>query len=286
MFRAIAGFSERCSEWLAGDCVTGLVPTMGALHDGHRRLIERARAECDRVAVTVFVNPLQFGAGEDFEAYPRGLLRDVELCRAAGADAVFAPDAGAMYGADFCSRIAVGAAAAGMEGAVRPGHFEGVATVVAKLLAIARPQRAYFGEKDAQQLAVIRRLVDDLGFATAIVPCAIVREPDGLAMSSRNVYLEPGDRAAATVLWRSLQRASAAFAAGERDRDALLGLARAELAAEPRAAVDYVELRRENDLAALPPGPIAGGRMLLAVRFVAGERPVRLIDNLALASGS
>ena len=170
-----------------------------------------------------------------------------------------------------------------MEGALRPGHFVGVATVVARLFAIAQPTRGYFGEKDAQQLAVIRQMTRDLGFPIRIVPCPIVRDADGLALSSRNVYLGPGDRAASTVLVRALRSARAAFGRGERDRDALLARAGAVIASEPRAHLDYLELRRDGDLAELPPGPVAGGRMLVAARFVDGVRPVRLLDNLSLA---
>jgi pantoate--beta-alanine ligase len=277
-----AELSALCGRWAAGGCVLGLVPTMGSLHRGHRSLIEIARGECDRVIATIFVNPLQFGPNEDFAAYPRSLERDVELCREAGADAVFAPSVAQMYDPEFCTHLAVGAAAEGMEGALRPGHFAGVATVVARLFAIARPHRAYFGEKDAQQLAVIRRMTRDLGFPLQIVGCPIVREADGLAMSSRNFYLGTEDRRAGTILVRALRSAAHAFQRGEVDRDRLLARARAVLATEPRAAVDYVELRRDGDLAPLPPGPVAGGRMLIAARFVGGVRPVRLLDNMAL----
>lgn len=274
------------SGWLEGGCLVGLVPTMGALHAGHQSLLHRARQECDRVLLTVFVNPLQFGPTEDFAAYPRDLQRDVELAGEAGADAVFAPQVGQMYDAGFVSHVAVGAAAEGLEGAIRPGHFAGVATVVARLLAMTRPHRAYFGEKDAQQLAVIRRLVRDLGFPLRLVGCPIVRESDGLAMSSRNVYLDAADRAASTVLHRALLSCGAAFRSGERDRDALLQAARSVLSSEPRAVVDYVDLRREGDLAPLPPGPVAGGRVLVAARFCGGARAVRLLDNVSLQPAS
>ena len=280
-----AAFSACCARWRAGGCEIGLVPTMGALHAGHRSLIERARAECDRVVVTVFVNPLQFGQGEDLTSYPRFLARDVELCRDAGVDVVFAPADGAMYGEDFCSLVAVGRAAETMEGAVRPDHFTGVATVVVKLLAMSGPQRAYFGEKDAQQLAVIRRACRDLGFPIEIVGCPIVRESDGLALSSRNVYLGPEDRAAATVLFRALGAARQAFRDGERDRDALIGLVADLMRREPHVAVDYVELRREGGLEPLPPGPVDSGRLLVAARFAGDGRPVRLIDNMSLVEG-
>ncbi|MBM4062705.1 MAG: pantoate--beta-alanine ligase [Planctomycetes bacterium] len=278
-------FAALCSTWLAGGCVVGLVPTMGALHDGHRSLLEIARRECDRVAATIFVNPLQFGPDEDFAAYPRDLAGDLRVCAAAGVDAVFAPSVAQMYDPGFCSHVAVGGAASGMEGALRADHFRGVATVVARLFALARPHRAYFGEKDAQQLAVIRRMTRDLGFPIHVVGCPIVREADGLAMSSRNVYLGPADRAASTVLHRALCSARAAFARGERGRDALIARVRAVLATEPRAAVDYVELRAEGDLAPLPPGPVDGGRLLVAARFTDGARPVRLLDNLSLVPG-
>lgn len=271
-----------CSEWQAGGSVVGLVPTMGSLHPGHGSLMQRARAECDRVVATIFVNPLQFGPREDFAAYPRDLSGDLRVCATAGVDAVFAPSVAAMYEEGFCSHVQVGAEAEGMEGALRPGHFAGVATVVARLFAIARPHRAYFGEKDAQQLAVIRRMCRDLGFPIHVVPCPIVREADGLAMSSRNVYLGPADRAASTVLYRALRSAAHAFARGERDRDALLARARTVLANEPRATVEYLELRREGDLRPLPAGPVAGGRLLTAAKFVDGARPVRLLDNLSL----
>jgi pantoate--beta-alanine ligase len=276
--------AARVARWLAGSCVVGLVPTMGALHEGHASLIRRARAECDRVVVTIFVNPLQFGPNEDLASYPRDLDGDLRTCRAAGADVVFAPAVAQMYDPAFCSHVAVGAAAEGMEGALRPGHFAGVATVVARLFALARPHRAYFGEKDAQQLAVVRRMTKDLGFPLQLVPCGIVREPDGLAMSSRNVYLGAADRAASTVLHRALRSADDAFRRGERDRDRLVARARAVLATEPRAAVDYVELRGEGELAPLPPGPVPGGRLLVAARFTGGVRPVRLLDNLALGA--
>lgn len=273
-----------CARWLAGGCVVGLVPTMGALHDGHASLLRAARRECDRVVATVFVNPLQFGPREDFAAYPRTLDADREICRRAGVDVLFAPPVAEMFDPEFCSHVGVGRAAQGMEGALRPGHFRGVATVVARLFALARPHRAYFGEKDAQQLAVIRRMVQDLGFPLQVVACPIVREPDGLAMSSRNVYLTGADRAAAPVLHRALASAREQFRRGRRDRDELIGRVRAVLATEPAASVDYVELRREGDLAPLPAGEVAGGRLLVAARFTRGARPVRLLDNLSLDS--
>jgi pantoate--beta-alanine ligase len=281
-----AQFAAACTGWLEGGCLIGLVPTMGALHAGHRSLMQRARAECDRVVATVFVNPLQFGPNEDFDAYPRELASDLAQCAAAGVDAVFAPDPEAMFGEGFCSRVAVGREAEGMEGAVRPGHFGGVATVVARLLALARPHRAYFGAKDAQQVAVIRRLVRDLGLPVRVVECPTVREPDGLALSSRNRFLSPADRQAAAVLHRALLAAQEAHRQGERQPGRLVGAARAVLDAEPRARLDYLELRREGDLQPLPPGPVRRGRLLVAARFSDGGRSVRLIDNVSLAPGA
>ena len=278
-------FQATCSQWIEGGCLTGLVPTMGALHAGHGSLFERARKECDRVAATIFVNPLQFGPKEDLAAYPRDLPGDLRLCAAAGVDVVFAPPPSEMYAPGFCSNVDVGAEAETMEGAQRPGHFRGVSTVVARLFALARPHRAYFGQKDAQQVAVIRRLVQDLGFPLHIVECPTVRERDGLAMSSRNVYLDAKDRAGAPVIARALRAAQAAFARGVHDRDALIRVAREILEAEPRAQIDYLELRSEGDLLPMPSGPVSAGRMVTAVRF-SGGRPVRLLDNMSLREGA
>jgi pantoate--beta-alanine ligase len=282
LLRTAAEFSAVCAEWREGQAMVGLVPTMGALHRGHQSLCERARAECDRVAATIFVNPKQFAAGEDLAAYPRDLDGDLRQCAAAGVDVVFAPTPEEMYAPGFCSNVAVGVEAETMEGALRPTHFQGVATVVARLFALSNAHRAYFGRKDAQQVAVVRRMARDLGFAVRIVECPIVREADGLAMSSRNVYLGAADRQAATVLYRALRTAQQAFRGGRRDRDQLIEAAAAIVRSERRAALDYLELRSEGDLRPLPPGPVAGGRMLVAARFVDGGRPVRLLDNMAL----
>lgn len=277
--------TAKTAEWLAGDCLVGLVPTMGSLHEGHASLMRAAREQCDRVLATVFVNPLQFGPKEDFSAYPRNLEADTALCREAGVDVLFAPPVGQMFGEQFCSNVQVGSEAQGMEGSVRDGHFQGVATVVARLFAMVRPHRAYFGEKDAQQVAVVRRMASDLGFPVRVEPCAIVREADGLALSSRNVYLGKHDRQASTVLYRALCSAREQFRRGTRDRDQLLNRVRAILETEPRCQIDYVELRRDGDLGELPAGNVAGGRLLIAARFVEGERPVRLLDNVSLTEG-
>jgi len=255
----------------------GLVPTMGALHAGHLSLVEAARRETDRVLVSVFVNPTQFGPREDYARYPRDLDKDAALLEGARADAVFAPSVEAMYPAGTETTVDVGSVAVPLEGERRPGHFRGVATVVLKLLATATPDRAYFGEKDAQQLAVVRRLVADLDVPVEIRACPIVREPDGLALSSRNAYLSPAQRRAATVLSRALGVAERAWREGERRGGALREAMLRTLAGEPLARVDYAAVAdpssfREVDVA---DGPV---RLLLAVYV--GE--TRLIDNLLL----
>lgn len=253
----------------------GFVPTMGALHEGHLSLVRRARAECDRVAVSIFVNPIQFNNPGDLAAYPRTLERDCELLRAEDVDLVWAPDEAIMYPPGFQTYITVEQVTRPLEGAHRPGHFRGVATVVAKLFNVVQPQRAYFGQKDAQQAAVIRQMVRDLAFDLEIVVCPIVREPDGLAMSSRNVRLNPAERAAATVLYRALSAAAAAWQQGRRDADALRGLMQATIAAEPLARADYVSAADPVTLDELQ-GEVS--RALLSMAVFVGE--VRLIDNM------
>lgn len=253
----------------------GFVPTMGALHEGHLSLVRRARAECDRVAVSIFVNPIQFNNSADLAAYPRTLERDCELLRAEGVDLVWAPDESIMYPPDFQTYVTVEQVTQPLEGAHRPGHFRGVATVVARLFNVVQPQRAYFGQKDAQQAVVIRQMVRDLAFDLEIVVCPIVREPDGLAMSSRNVRLNPAERAAATVLYRALSAAVAAWEQGRRDADALRALMLATIAAEPLARVDYVSAADPLTLDELH-GEVT--RALLSMAVFVGE--VRLIDNM------
>ncbi len=278
VIRSAEEFAALNTEWLSGGCVTGLVPTMGALHEGHASLLRIARGECDRVAATIFVNPLQFGPGEDLERYPRDLDKDLEVLRSEDVDAVYAPAAAAMYPDGFCSELDVGEEARELEGASRPGHFRGVVTVVAKLFALARPTIAYFGRKDAQQVAVLRRMVADLDFPLRVRECPTLREPDGLAMSSRNAYLEAEDRLAATALYRGLDAARQRHRAGEGDADALRRAALEIIEAEPRVELEYLELRRDGDLGPLPPGPVADGRLLVAARV--GN--ARLIDNISL----
>jgi pantoate--beta-alanine ligase len=249
--------------------VVGLVPTMGALHDGHLSLVRRARRECGATAVSIFVNPLQFAPGEDFERYPRQLDADLALLRREGVDAVFAPAVDEVYRPGATTRVRVGELDAVLEGACRPGHFEGVATVVLKLFSAVRPDRAYFGQKDAQQAAVVTRLAGDLLTGVEVVVCPTVRDADGLALSSRNAYLRPDERRAALCLSRALTAANERYLAGERDAGALRGVLHAVLAAEPMARVDYAEVVDEATF--LGPGRLA----VLAVR-IGGTR---LIDN-------
>jgi pantoate--beta-alanine ligase len=252
----------------------GLVPTMGTLHAGHASLIRRARAESATVLVTIFVNPRQFNDTTDFEKYPRGEAADVLACGAEGADLVFIPAVDEVYPAGFQTSVRVGALTVPLEGAARPGHFEGVTTVVAILLGLADAERAYFGQKDAQQLLVVRRMAYDLGLATQIVACPIVREPDGLALSSRNVRLTSAERAAAPVLRRALLAARSHYDAGERDGEKLRAAMRATLATEPLAEPEYVSCSDPGTLREL--ARIEGAALLsLAVRFGS----VRLIDN-------
>jgi pantoate--beta-alanine ligase len=263
-----------------------LVPTMGALHAGHASLFKIARQRADRVWVSIFVNPTQFDDPRDLANYPRTLESDLAICRDSGVDCVFAPEAAEMYPAGAQTNVGVGALAAPLCGASRPGHFGGVATVVTKLLTAAKPHVAVFGEKDYQQLAVIRRLVRDLLLDVEIVGAPTVREPDGLALSSRNRHLDPEARRQATALVRALDAAESAVAAGEREAARLLALVRGELAAAPRAETDYAELRDPTTLAPAP-AVLAGPALLaLAVLMRPAEgregKTVRLIDNRVL----
>jgi pantoate--beta-alanine ligase len=241
----------------------GLVPTMGALHAGHLSLIEAARAGCEQVVVSLFVNPAQFGRGEDLDKYPRDEGRDIATAEAAGVDLLFAPDAQQMYPDGYDTWVDPGKVGTFLEGSARPGHFRGVATICAKLFLLMKPQRAYFGRKDAQQVAVVKQLVRDLDLPVEIVACPTVRDPDGLALSSRNVFLSPEERAAALALPKALQAGLAAHRAGS---DAVRA-AREVLDAEPGLRVDYVA---EADL----DGPT------LAAAVMVGS--TRLIDNVAL----
>jgi pantoate--beta-alanine ligase len=252
----------------------GLVPTMGWLHAGHVSLVERARAESATVVMSIFVNPRQFGDAADFERYPRNEARDLARAEAAGVDIVFAPTVDEVYPPGFDTIVSVGAISWPLEGAARPGHFDGVATVVAILFALVGAERAYFGLKDYQQVRVIRRMALDLALPTTVVPCETVREADGLAMSSRNARLTPAGRAAAPVLRRALLAGSGAIAAGERSGDAVRAAMQAVLATEPMARPDYVSVADGDTLEEL--ATVDREALLsLAVRIEA----VRLIDN-------
>lgn len=256
----------------------GLVPTMGFLHDGHLSLVRAARAECASVAASIFVNPTQFGPQEDLAAYPRDLPRDLEMLATAGTDLVWTPAPEIMYPPGFQTWVNVDEITRPLEGSMRPGHFRGVATVVAKLFNAFTPQRAYFGQKDAQQAAVIRQMARDLNFPIEIVICPIQREPDGLAMSSRNTYLNPAERQAATVLSRALRAAQADFASGERQAEALRQRMTEIIQAEPLARLQYVSCADPFSLQELD-GPIAS-QALLSMAVYIGK--TRLIDNTLL----
>lgn len=261
---------------LAGQ--VGLVPTMGALHEGHLALVQRARAENDHVLVTIFVNPTQFNDPKDLAAYPRDLEHDLAILRGAGVDVVFTPSAASMYPPGYQTYVEVEQVTQGLEGAHRPGHFRGVATVVAKLFNLAQPQRAYFGQKDAQQVVVIKRMVADLHFPLDIVVCPTVREPDGLAMSSRNRKLTSVQRQAARILYQALMAAKNAYQHGERDPKILRRLMRDTLISEPLADVDYVSVADTETLQEISGMLDRPVLISLAVRI--GK--TRLIDNLVL----
>lgn len=252
----------------------GLVPTMGWLHEGHRSLMRRARAESGTTIVTIFVNPRQFDDPADLDGYPRDEARDLAMCAAEEVDLVFAPPVSEVYPPGFDTRVQVGEIARPLEGAARPGHFDGVATVVAVLLGLVHADRAYFGQKDAQQLLVIRRMATDLAIGTEVVACPTVREPDGLALSSRNVHLSPAERAAAPVLHRALLAGRAAWRDGERSGDQLRAMMRSVLDAEPLARPEYVSVADAETLAELE---TAGDQALLSLAVRIGS--TRLIDN-------
>ncbi len=257
--------------------LSGLVPTMGALHEGHASLIRAAQHECSPVTVSIFVNPAQFGPGEDFERYPRRFEADVALLESLGVDYLFAPEAAEIYPPGFSSYVEVEGLGSRLEGRSRPGHFRGVATVVLKLLEIVQPWRAYFGRKDAQQARIIQQLVGDFHLDAQIEVCPIVREADGLALSSRNAYLSAGDRRAATALYRALCGARDAVGRGERNPANLAAAMRAVISAEPRAAADYVEVVRADTFE--PAARLSGEcYALLAVFFGV----TRLLDNMLI----
>jgi pantoate--beta-alanine ligase len=255
----------------------GLVPTMGYLHEGHLSLVQRARQECANVIVSIFVNPTQFGPHEDLDAYPRDFPQDFALLEKYGVDLVWVPKLEQMYTPDFQTWVIVERAAQPLEGKMRPGHFRGVTTVVAKLFNSVLPDKAYFGQKDAQQVVVIRRMVKDLNFPIDIVVCPIIREPDGLAMSSRNVYLDHEERQAAQVLFRSLSAAMSAFQNGNNDADQLREIMTGTIMSEPLADLQYVSCADPDTLEELS-GSIS--RALLSMAVVIGK--TRLIDNFLI----
>ncbi|MEW5953908.1 MAG: pantoate--beta-alanine ligase [Bacillota bacterium] len=274
VINTIAGIRTLVEEVRREGGIIGFVPTMGYFHEGHLSLMRRAKEECGLVVVSIFVNPLQFGPREDFASYPRDFDRDVAMAEEAGADIIFAPDVAEMYPPHFYTTVNVEKITEPLCGRSRPGHFRGVATVVTKLFNIVRPHRAYFGQKDAQQVLVIKRLAEDLNMDLNIVNAPLVRESDGLAMSSRNVYLSPEDRQAATVLYRSLQEAERAVSEGILEGARLEELVRAIISREPRAAIDYVEVLSLPDL---EPCAKISGQALVAVAVRFGN--TRLIDN-------
>lgn len=274
---AIEEVRKQVKEWRRQGLSVGLVPTMGYLHEGHKSLIERAVAENDRVVVSDFVNPIQFGINEDLATYPRDIEADKRLCEQAGADLIFHPEAAEMYAPDFSTYVEMQKVSEGLCGKTRPTHFRGVCTVVCKLFHIVMPDRAYFGQKDAQQLAVIRRMVRDLDLDIQIVGCPIIREEDGLAKSSRNTYLSREERKAALVLSRAVFLGEDLMKKGERDADTILAAMRSLIEQEPLAKIDYVEM---VDADSIEPLVRARGRVLTAMAVYIGT--TRLIDNFIM----
>lgn len=255
----------------------GLVPTMGFLHEGHLSLVRASIAECAHTVVSIFVNPTQFGPNEDFKSYPRDTAHDLKLLSAAGADAVFMPEPGEMYPPEADTFVVPGNIAAKLEGAARPGHFKGVATIVLKLFNLIQPARAYFGQKDAQQVAVIKKIVADLNVPVELVVMPTVREDDGLAMSSRNTYLSPTERQAASVLYRSLQLSANLIISGETDSEAIRGRMTELIKAVPFASIDYVSLTNPDSLEELT---TVSHPVLISLAVRIGS--TRLIDNIIL----
>jgi len=278
--RTITGVAEMkaaSAAWRKQGRTIGFVPTMGALHEGHLSLVREARGRADVTVVSIFVNPAQFGPQEDLARYPRDLSRDAALLAQEGVDVLFHPDDAEIYPPGYRTYVEVHGLQNRLCGASRPGHFRGVATVVLKLFNIVRPDLAFFGWKDAQQLILLRRMARDLDLEVELIGLPIIREPDGLAMSSRNAYLSPEERRAATVLSRSLAEAEKAIRAGEKDAKKIAGLVRSAVAAEPLARLDYVEVVDESDL---QPLPTVAGDVLVALAVFIG--PTRLIDNLRI----
>ncbi len=277
----IAAVRERVAEARRAGRSIGLVPTMGALHEGHLSLVRAARARCDCVVVSIFVNPTQFVAGEDLAAYPRTLEADVAASGVAGADLVFAPPVEEIYQPDAVTTVRVARLTEPLCGRHRPGHFDGVTTVVSKLFNIVQPDVAFFGQKDGQQAVIIRRMVSDLDIPVEIAVCPTIREPDGLAMSSRNTYLSTEQRTQAVSLYRSLQGARQAIADGQRDTAALTAQIRQTLNAAGPCTIDYVEIVRPDSL---EPVEIVTGPVMIAAAVRIGQ--ARLIDNIVVDLGA
>lgn len=277
LVHSIAAMRALCRAARSRGARLGLVPTMGALHEGHLSLVNAARAKSDLVAASIFVNPTQFGPNEDFAKYPRTLENDCALFEQAGVELVFAPSVEEMYPKGAVTWVVVEGLSDRLCGKSRPGHFRGVTTVVAKLFHIVEPDVAFFGQKDAAQVAIIRRMVRDLNMPVEIEVCPIVREPDGLAISSRNAYLSPQEREAALVLYRSLTQIQKRFADGERESVNLVAAAKQEFAAEPAVRLDYIEV---VDPESLEPETVVTKRSLAAVAAFVGQ--TRLIDNTLL----
>jgi len=275
--KTVSSLSDLRTARLSLDGTVGLVPTMGYLHEGHLSLIRRAKVECKNVVVSIFVNPTQFGANEDLSKYPRDLERDLSLVKPLGVDLVWNPSPEIMYPTGYQTWVEVESMTRQLEGAMRPGHFRGVTTIVAKLFNATQPHKAYFGQKDAQQAAVIRQMTRDLNFPLEIIVCPIVREADGLAMSSRNKYLEGDDRKAATILFQALSAAKGLYEAGERDAGKLRGKMKEVIQAEPRAQMQYVSCADYDSLEELD---VIKGKTLLSMAVLLGK--TRLIDNFVL----
>lgn len=281
VYDTVADYRTAVEAARCGGATVGLVPTMGALHRGHLSLVRRARDECDHVALSIFVNPLQFGDPKDLDHYPRTLPADLEICSAEGVDGVLVPPVAEMYPRwpeNPVTSVSVGGLSRNWEGESRPGHFDGVATVVAKLFAMTGRCRAYFGQKDFQQLAVVRQMAADLSMPVEVVGCPTVREPDGLALSSRNLRLSPDERRAARVLSQALQAGVRAVVSGEDCPETVAGAISRTVAEEPLAALDYAAVVRADDLT-VP--PVVDDPAVLRLLVAAQVGPVRLIDNCA-----
>ncbi len=265
---------QQVAEWRAQGATVGLVPTMGYLHEGHQSLIARSVSENNKTVVSVFVNPMQFAPSEDLESYPRDLAADEKLCEASGADLIFNPEPQEMYSDGFCSYINMDGPSQGLCAKTRPTHFKGVCTVVGKLFNIVLPDRAYFGQKDAQQLAVIKRMVKDLNFSVKVIGCPIIREDDGLAKSSRNTYLNEQERKAALILSKTLKMGQELIKSGTTDSSELISAMEENIKTEPLAKIDYIEIVGADDM---QPKTVIDGNTLVAMAVYIGK--TRLIDN-------